>query len=154
MVQRFVAKIAIDLLYRYLLILLVSSTARNATKNQKQSLEVQKDILRDENHTYTGNVMTHCRMNIDAVRRLNQSIAVEYRHLTQLKKYLAMRQKTYAKNQGRYSYIDRMLEYNQYLKSMERLYTQMKERSLSLIQIQRLANVPNVHSFVTTTPIP
>lgn len=125
----------------------------NATKNQKQSLEVQKDILRDENHNYTDNVMTHCRMNIDAVRRLNQSIAVEYRHLTQLKKYLAMRQKTYAKNQGRYSYIDRMLEYNQYLKSMERLYTQMKERSLSLIQIQRLANVPNVHSFVTTTPI-
>lgn len=126
----------------------------NATRRQKQSLEVQKDILRDENRGYTDNVMTHCRMNIDAVRRLNQAIAVEYRHLTQLKKYLAMRQQTYAKNQGRYSYIDRLLEYNQYLKSMERLYTQMKERSLSLIQIQRLANVPNVNSFVTTTPIP
>lgn len=126
----------------------------NATKRQRESIAVQKDILRDENRGYTDNVMTHCRMNIDAVRRLNQAIAVEYRHLTQLKKYLAMRQQTYAKNQGRYSYIDRLLEYNQYLKSMERLYTQMKERSLSLIQIQRLANVPNVNSFVTTTPIP
>lgn len=125
----------------------------NATKRQRESLAVQKDILRDENRGYTDNVMTHCRMNIDAVRRLNQAIAVEYRHLTQLKKYLAMRQQTYAKNQGRYSYIDRLLEYNQYLKSMERLYTQMKERSLSLIQIQRQANVPNVNSFVTTTPI-
>lgn len=126
----------------------------NATKRQRESIAVQKDILRDENRGYTDNVMTHCRMNIDAVRRLNQAIAVEYRHLTQLKKYLAMRQQTYAKNQGRYSYIDRLLEYNQYLKSMERLYTQMKERSLSLIQTQRLANVPNVNSFVTTTPIP
>lgn len=125
----------------------------NATKRQRESIAVQKDILRDENRGYTDNLMTHCRMNIDAVRRLNQAIAVEYRHLTQLKKYLAMRQQTYAKNQGRYSYIDRLLEYNQYLKSMERLYTQMKERSLSLIQIQRQANVPNVNSFVTTTPI-
>lgn len=122
-------------------------------RHRRASLAVQKDILRDENSDYTEGVMTHCRMNIDAIRRLNQAIAVEYRHLTQLKKYLAMRQQVYAKNQGRYSYIDRLLEYNQYLKSMERLYTQMKERSLTLIQIQRQANVPNANSFVTTTPI-
>lgn len=125
----------------------------NDTRRRKESIEVQKDILRNENSNYTDNVMTHCRMSIDAIRRLNQAIAVEYHHLTQLKKYLAMRQNTYAKNQGRYSYIDRLLEYNQYLKSMERLYTQMKDRSLSIIQIQRLANVPNVNSFVSTAAL-
>jgi hypothetical protein len=92
-------------------------------------------------------------LSIDQVKRLNQSIAVEQRHLNELRKYLTMRRAVYQKNKGRYSYIDRLLEYNQYLKSLERLYMQMKERSLSLVQIQRLANVPNASSFVKTTNI-
>lgn len=125
----------------------------NDTKSQRKSIDVQKDILRTENDSYTDDMMTRCMLSIDQVKRLNQSIAVEQRHLNELRKYLTMRRAVYQKNKGRYSYIDRLLEYNQYLKSLERLYTQMKERSLSLVQIQRLANVPNASSFVKTTNI-
>lgn len=125
----------------------------NDTKHQRKSIDVQKDILRTENDSYTDDMMTRCMLSIDQVKRLNQSIAVEQRHLNELRKYLTMRRAVYQKNKGRYSYIDRLLEYNQYLKSLERLYTQMKERSLSLVQIQRLANVPNASSFVKTTNI-
>ena len=125
----------------------------NDTKHQRKSIDVQKDILRTENDSYTDDMMTRCMLSIDQVKRLNQSIAVEQRHLNELRKYLTMRRAVYQKNKGRYSYIDRLLEYNQYLKSLERLYMQMKERSLSLVQIQRLANVPNASSFVKTTNI-
>ena len=125
----------------------------NDTKSQRKSIDVQKDILRTENDSYTDDMMTRCMLSIDQVKRLNQSIAVEQRHLNELRKYITMRRAVYQKNKGRYSYIDRLLEYNQYLKSLERLYMQMKERSLSLVQIQRLANVPNASSFVKTTNI-
>ena len=47
----------------------------NDTKSQRKSIDVQKDILRTENDSYTDDMMTRCMLSIDQVKRLNQSIA-------------------------------------------------------------------------------
>lgn len=119
-------------------------------KRKRQSMMVEKDILKNSNSNYTDEVMARSMQTIDRIRRLNKSIAVEYDHLRQLKKYIAMRQKVYAANSGRYSYIDRLLEYNEYCKSMERLYKQMRDRSLALITLQKQANLPTLDKVVKT----
>ena len=120
------------------------------TKRKRQAMAVEKDILRDEGSDYTDKVMARCLQTIDRVRRLNKSIAVEYDHLKQLRKYLEMRQKVYAANQGRYSYIGRLQEYNEYCKSMERLYKQMRDRSLALVTLQKTALLPDLNTVVKT----
>lgn len=117
-------------------------------KRKRQAMAVQKDILKEQNAGYTDQVMARCLQTIDRVRRLNKSIAVEYDHLKQLHKYILMRQKVYRANQGRYSYIGRLLEYNEYCKSMERLYKQMRDRSLALVTLQKTALLPNLDSVV------
>lgn len=106
-----------------------------------------------ENTDYTDEMMTRCLLNIDRIKRLNQSIIVEYHHLQELKDYLAMRKKTYEANQGRYSYIDRLLEYNEYCKSMERLYKQMRDRALALVELQKTTNLRTLDRVVRATDI-
>lgn len=120
------------------------------TKRKRQAMAVQKTILEDEHDTYTDEVMARCLQTIDRVRRLNKSIAVEYDHLKQLHKYINMRQKVYAANSGRYSYIGRILEYNEYCKSLERLYKQMRDRSLALVTLQKTAMLPDLDTVVKT----
>lgn len=120
----------------------------NQSKRKKQAMEVEKEILQLENSDYTDDMMTQCLLSVDRVQRLNQSIAVEYNHLKQLRKYLEIRRKAYSANKGRYSYIDRMLEYNEYCKSMERLYKQMRDRSLALVTLQKATNLKTLANVV------
>lgn len=122
----------------------------NDTKPKRRAMAIEKDLLRTEYATYTDEVMARCQPTIDRVRRLNKSIAVEYGHLKQLRKFLIMRQEVYQKNQGRYSYIDRLLECNEYCKSMERIYKQMRDRSLALVTIQKIALLPTLDNILKT----
>ena len=68
---------------------------------------------------------------------MNKSVNVEATHITQLKKYLEMRKRTYLQNQNRYNYFVRMEEYNQLLKATERLCHLMLNRQLALINIEK-----------------
>lgn len=122
----------------------------NDAKRKRQAMAVEQDILREENSGYTDEVMARSLATIDRIGRLNKSIAVEYGHLRQLRKFLEMRRKAYEANSGRYSYIDRLLEYNEYCKSMERLYKQMRDRALSLVTLQKATLLPTLDKVVIT----
>lgn len=121
----------------------------NQTRSKRRSLQIEQAILKATSLNRTTDIMTQCRSDVDLINRLNQSISVEYAHQRELRRYLAMRRNTYRQNEGRYSYIDRLMEYNEYLKSLERMYKQMKQRSITVIGLQKSTGLLDFHNIIT-----
>ena len=66
---------------------------------------------------------------------------------------MELRKNAYLKQPKGYNYIIRLEEYNEYLKSMERMYKLMLSRSLALLDIQKTTSYNNLQTLIIETPV-
>lgn len=111
------------------------------SKSKLHSIDTQSALLQLQRITDNDQLKSLCFQQLYIIDKLNKSVNVEATHITQLKKYLEMRKRTYLQNQNRYNYILRMEEYNQLLKGTERLFHLMMNRQLALINIEKTIGI-------------
>ena len=109
----------------------------NQTKNKKHSIDTQSALMELQRITDNDQLRNMCLQQLNTIDKMNQAVSVEAMHIKQLKNYVEMRKKVYLQNQNRYNYFVRMEEYNQLLKSTERLFHLMLNRQLALINIEK-----------------
>ena len=107
----------------------------NESGRKKRALDTQIEIIRQSRTTDEAQVKAECMTAINRVENINRAIATENFHIKQLGKYVALRRNAYRNQKNGYSYVTRLEEYNEYLKSMERMYKLMLSRSLAVIDI-------------------
>ena len=120
---------------------------------KRRAIDTEKQIVAEGRHALSEEMKSYCRLRLDRVERLNRAIRTEAFHIGQLGKYVEMRRNAYLKQPKGYNYIIRLEEYNQYLKSMERMYKLMLSRSLALLDIQKTTSYNNLQSLIVETPI-
>ena len=82
--------------------------------------------------------------NQKKLNRLNVAIDAEQRHADLLRRFIALRKEGYLNSQNGYNHVARLEEYNEYLKSLERTYSLLRERALCLLDIQKTAGYPDM----------
>lgn len=125
----------------------------NEARRKRQAIDAQIDILRNTRETISTEKRAYCAIRLSRIERLNQAIRTEKTHTEQLAKYLSLRNNAYKNSRSGYNYILRMQEYNEYLKSLERQYKLMLQRTLTLIEIQKETGLINLSGIVSEDPI-
>lgn len=125
----------------------------NENPKKRKGIGTEIDILRTMRETMSEENRTYCRMRLMRIERLNKAIRTEHLHITQLSNYINLRNNAYSKSKKGYNYIARLEEYNEYLKSMERIYKLMLQRSLTMIEIQKTTGILNLDGIVTEVTI-
>ncbi len=120
---------------------------------KRRALETEKMIVVEGRETLTDQMRTYCQLRLDRIDRLNRAIKTEAFHIGQLEKYVGIRKNAYLKQPNGYNFIVRLEEYNEYLKSMERLYKLMLNRALTLLDIQKTTSYNNLQSLIIETPV-
>ena len=120
---------------------------------KRRAIETEKQIVVEGRQAKGDDMKAYCRLRLDRVERLNRAIRTEAFHIEQLGKYVALRKNAYLKQPKGYNYIIRLEEYNEYLKSMERMYKLMLNRSLALLDIQKTTSYNNLQSLIIETPV-
>lgn len=120
----------------------------NESPKKRQALRAEIGILEATRETLTAENQSRCRMHIARIERLNKAIKNERLHISQLGKYIDIRRNAYKNSRNGYNYIARMEEYNEYLKSMERMYKLMLQRSLTVVDIQKTTGIINLDGII------
>ena len=120
---------------------------------KRRAIETEKQIIRESRQSLDEDMKSYCRLRLDRVERLNRAIRTEAFHIEQLGKYVELRKNAYLKQPKGYNYIIRLEEYNEYLKSMERMYKLMLSRSLALLDIQKTTSYNNLQTLIIETPV-
>lgn len=116
---------------RFTLPLYDDSSAKRKALHTKQVLTGL-----DRQHV-SENIIEKSRRIIRQIDRLNDAIITEYRHKMQLHKFISIRKDAYLKSLNGYNHIARLEEYNEYLKSLERMFNLLRIRSLSILDLQK-----------------
>jgi len=120
---------------------------------KRRAIETEKMILIESRDKFTDQMRSYCRLRLDRIERLNRAIRTEAYHIEQLGKFVEIRKNAYLKQPKGYNFIIRLEEYNEYLKSMERMYKLMLNRTLALLDIQKTTNYNNLQSLIIETPV-
>ncbi|MBR2154531.1 MAG: hypothetical protein IJ901_07955 [Bacteroidaceae bacterium] len=120
---------------------------------KRKALETERKIVVEGRQSLSEDMKSYCRLRLDRIERLNRAIRTESFHIEQLGKYVDLRRNAYVKQPRGYNYIIRLEEYNEYLKSMERLYKLMLNRSLALLDIQKTTSYNNLQTLIIETPV-
>lgn len=120
---------------------------------KRRAIETQKWILVENRDKLSEQMKSFCSLRLDRVERLNRAIKTEAYHIEQLGKYIDIRKNAYLKQPKGYNFILRLEEYNEYLKSMERMYKLMLNRTLTLLEIQKTTNFNHLQSLIIETPV-
>lgn len=120
---------------------------------KRRAIDTEKQIVVEGRQSLSEDMKSYCRIRFDRVDRLNRAIRTEAYHIAQLGKYVEMRRNAYLKQPKGYNYIIRLEEYNQYLKSMERMYKLMLNRCLALLDIQKTTSYNNLQALIIETPV-
>ena len=123
------------------------------TVSKRRALETEKHIVVDGRNSLDEEMKSYCRLRLDRIERLNRAIKTEAYHIQQLGKYVDIRRNAYLKQPKGYNFIMRLEEYNEYLKSMERMYKLMLNRTLALLDIQKMTSYNNLQSLIIETPV-
>lgn len=118
------------------------------TSHKRKALKTEKSLLAVERETFSLNVMTRIRILLERVEQLNRTVETENYHQKQLKKYIGIRKEAYGNALHGYNQIVRLEEYNEYLKSIERMYKLMYARNLCLLDIQKTAGIKRLGTIV------
>lgn len=112
------------------------------SSRKRKALATQKEIIRTEADADEAKVRQQCTSGIKRIEGLNRAIAVEKVHLEQLASYIELRRNAYDSRQASgYNYIQRLEEYNEYLKSLERMSRLMLSRAVVVINIMKVAGL-------------
>lgn len=125
----------------------------NESLSKRKAIDTEKQIVVSSRETMGEEMKSYCRLRLDRIDRLNRAIKTETYHIKQLGKYVEIRKNAYLKQPKGYNFILRLEEYNEYLKSMERMYKLMLNRTLALLDIQKTTSYNNLQSLIVETPI-
>lgn len=125
----------------------------NDSRRKRQAIDAQVAILQNTRETFVKEKRAFCSLRLSRIQRLNQAIRTEDFHTKQLRKYVTMRNNAYRNSSNGYNYLIRMQEYNEYLKSLERQYKLMLQRTLQLIEIQKETGLTDLSGIISETEI-
>lgn len=120
---------------------------------KRRALETEKQLVVEGREALGEQMKSYCRLRLDRINRLNKAIRTEAFHIEQLGKFVGLRKNAYLNQPQGYNYILRLEEYNEYLKSMERMYKLMLNRTLALLDIQKTTNYNQLQSLIIETPV-
>ncbi len=120
---------------------------------KRRALEVEKQIVAEGREALGEQMKAYCRLRLDRINRINKAIRTEAFHIKQLGKFVELRRNAYLNQPNGYNYILRLEEYNEYLKSMERMYKLMLNRTIALLDIQKITNHNQLQSLIIETPV-
>lgn len=119
----------------------------NETSRRRKAFDTEKSILELNYANENQKVKSFCDLRLNRIKQLNRAITTEHSHIIQLGKYIGVRRNAYTKQSSGYNYIARMEEYNEYLRSMERMYRLMLQRTLTLMEIQKQTGLGDIRTL-------
>ena len=119
---------------------------RNAIRAEQSVLQYEMDELEAE--TSRAIFLTFHDLEI-----YNENVKGEFNRMQNLKKFIELRTGNYRNVDGEYSRINRLVEYNAYLKSWERLLEYIYQRDMALIQLQSYLLYEPISSFISFTQL-
>lgn len=122
----------------------------NEAPRRRRALDTEIEILRQNRTTDEQKARVAISAALRRVDNANRAITTESYHLRQLGRYIALRRNAYKNQKNGYSYVTRLMEYNEYLKSMERMYRLMLSRTLAVIDIQKAAGLTDTDNRLFT----
>ena len=111
---------------------------------KRKALRTEQAINALGRETLSETLAEQCHRLLDQLNRLNVAIDAEQRHTDLLRRFIALRKEGYLNSQNGYNHVARLEEYNEYLKSLERTYSLLRERALCLLDIQKTAGYPDM----------
>lgn len=126
----------------------------DVTSAKRKALQTEKSITALKRENISANLLGECRRLLYRLDKLNKTIAAEYRYADKLVGFIGMRKEAYLKSLNGYNHIARLEEYNEYLKSIERMYNLLRIRKLCLIDILKTSGCTDLNAVVKTKNIP
>lgn len=112
----------------------------NDAAAKRKAMTTEKTIAALDRQTLGSDIKQQCARLITQIGQLNRAISTENYHTQQIKKMIDLRRKAYTSNARAYNHVQRMEEYNEYLKSIERMYKLMQMREQCVIDINKVAD--------------
>lgn len=126
----------------------------DVTSAKRKALQTEKNITALKRENVSADLLGECRRFLYRLDKLNKSIAAEYRYSDKLVGFIGIRKEAYLKSLNGYNHIARLEEYNEYLKSIERMYNLLRIRELCLIDILKTSGCTDLNAVVKTKNIP
>lgn len=123
------------------------------TSRKKQTLRTERAVLDAEQDRLSRRVVDKVSLIIAEIDRLNRASAGEGRRVSELKGYLAMRTKAYAKGFGEYNRLARAREYIMYVACLERMIEYQYRRDCLVADLQALLPDESVLRFCAIQPL-
>jgi len=120
---------------------------------KRKAMMTEKQIAALDRLTLGDGIRQQCARQITQIGQLNRAIVTENFHMQQIKKMIELRKKAYEAATGAYNHVQRMEEYNEYLKSIERMYKLMQMREQCIIDINKTADCPDFASMLNEKDI-
>lgn len=123
------------------------------TSRKRKALRTEKALASlGREHIEVG-IKQQLAQLLNQLRQLNKAIQTEALHRQQLLEFIDFRRKAYTATTKMYNYIGRLEEYNEYLKSIERMYKLLHFRSICLLDIQKESGYSDFGTTINTTKI-
>lgn len=107
------------------------------TSAKRKALQSEKNITALNRVVLSESLKKQCLLLLSRLNKLNKSIETEQQYTRQLRRFIEIRKEAYLKSLNGYNHIARLEEYNQFLKSLERMYNLLQLRDLCLLDIQK-----------------
>lgn len=114
----------------------------NDAAAKRKAMTTEQAIAALDRQTLGSDIKQQCARLITQIGQLNRAIDTENYHSQQIRKMIDLRHKAYNSTTGAYNHVQRMEEYNEYLKSIERMYKLMQMREQCIIDINKAADCP------------
>lgn len=123
------------------------------TSRKQKALRTEKALASLEREHIEEGIKQQCTQLLNQLRQLNKAIQTEELHRQQLLEFIALHRKAYTATTKMYNYIGRLEEYNEYLKSIERMYKLLHLRSVCLLDIQKVSGYSDFGTIINATKI-
>lgn len=120
---------------------------------KRKALQTQQVLTGLDRQHVSESILEKSRRIIRQIDRLNDAITAEHRHRVQLYRFIAIRKDAYLKSLNGYNHIARLEEYNEYLKSLERMIGLLRIRSLSILNLQKATGCTELTGIILTKEI-
>lgn len=118
----------------------------NDASPKRKAMTTERQLLKAKRETTAADIHSQCAVLIGQIERLNRAIVTEDYHREQLMKLVSLRREAYANASGGYNHVRRLEEYNECLKSIERMVTLMRLRSNTLVELGRAAGLGRIYA--------
>lgn len=120
---------------------------------KKRALAAEKALTKLSLTDLESAAATRCRQLLALNDRLNAAIKAEAQHVRHIEAFIATRREAYRNSPSGYDYTLRLEEYNEYLKTVERLYSLLRQRNDTLLALQKVTRRTDFNTLITETPV-